>query len=148
MRKVIDGHAYDSYKAHEVGEWDNGQAYGDLDAVMETLYRTKAGLYFVHGEGGARSRYAQHDSLGGWTGGESVTPLSAKDARRWAEEHLTEEEYEAEWGTPDEGEGRVMSVRVPEATYQAIRRNATDLGRTMGEVITKAVATCSKDESE
>ncbi|MCH4181355.1 MAG: hypothetical protein LKF44_08200 [Atopobiaceae bacterium] len=148
MRKVIDGHAYDSDKAHEVGWWDNGVAHGDLDAVIEALYRTKSGLYFVHGEGGARSRYAQQDSLGGWTGGESVTPLSADDARRWAEEHLTGEEYEAEWGTPDETEGRVMSVRVSEATYRAIRRAAANSSRTMGEVITKAVATCSKDASE
>ena len=139
MRKVIDGHVYDSDKAHEVGRWDNGQAHGDLDAVMETLHRTKAGLDFVHGEGGARTQYSRQDSLGGWTGGESVTPLPADDARRWAERHLTGEECEAEWGTPDEGEGRVMSVRVPESTYRAIRRAAADSGRTMGEVVTDAV---------
>ena len=139
MRKVIDGHVYDSDKAHEVGRWDNGKAHGDLDAVMEALHRTKSGLYFVHGEGGARSRYSRQDSLGVWTGGESVTPLPADDARRWAEEHLTGEECEAEWGTPDEGEGRVMSVRVPESTYRAIRRAAADSGRTMGEVVADAV---------
>ena len=148
MRKVIDGHRYDTDTARLVGSWESGEDAGDLHYVSETLYRTKAGLYFVHGEGGARSRYAEQVEQNAWGSGSKIVALSPEAAREWAEEHLTGEEYEAEWGTPDEGEGRVMSVRVPEATYQAIRRNATDLGRTMGEVITKAVATCSKDESE
>ena len=139
MRKVIEGHRYDSDTARVVGTWDNRLDRSDLYWVQETLYRTRAWLYFVHGEGGARTQYSRQDGIGGWTGGESVTPLPADDARMWAERHLTGEECEAEWGTPDEGEGRVMSVRVPEATYQAIRRAAADTSRTMGEVVTDAV---------
>lgn len=139
MRKAIDGHRYDSEAAHEVGSWDNGVAHGDLDAVMETLHRTKAWLYFLHGEGGARTRYGRQDGLGGWTAGEAVTPLGPEEARRWAEEHLTGEEYEAEWGTPEEGEVRAMSVRVPESVYRAIREASAAQGCSMGKIVTDAI---------
>lgn len=138
MRKVIDGHRYDTDTAHEVGAWGYCES-GDFDSVEETLHRTKAGLYFVHGEGGARTRYGRQDGLGGWTAGEAVTPLGPEEARRWAEEHLTGEEYEAEWGTPDEDEGRAMTVRVPESIYRTIRGNAAVRGCSMGKIVTDAV---------
>jgi hypothetical protein len=129
---------YDSDKAHKIGEWDNGDAYGDINYVCETLYRTKSGLYFIYAEGGANTHYAETLGNNSWASGESISPIELKDAQDWAGEHLTGEEYEAEWGNPDEGV-RVMSVRVSEATYQAIKRASIESGKTMGDIITELV---------
>ena len=101
MRKIIDGHRYDTWTAHEVGEWYYGQC-GDFDEVDETLYRTKAGLYFLHGRGGARTQYAEQVEQSAWRGGSKIVALSLDAAQRWAQEKLGADEYEAEWGTPDE----------------------------------------------
>lgn len=103
MRKIIDGRTYDTDTARRVGGRDNGLAYGDLDYESETLYRKRTGEYFVHGEGGARTRYATQDGLGGWTGGDAVTPLPYETAMRWAESNLDADTYAREFGVPDEG---------------------------------------------
>ena len=58
MKKIINGKLYDTSTAHLVGEWDN-QLYGNPDYAAESLYRKRTGEFFLHGEGGARSRYAQ-----------------------------------------------------------------------------------------
>ena len=103
MKRIIDGRTYDTDTARRVGGTDNGVAYGDLDYEMETLYRKRTGEYFIHGEGGARTRYATQDCLGGWTGGDAVTPLPYETARRCAESNLDADMYESEFGVPDEG---------------------------------------------
>jgi hypothetical protein len=140
MRKIIEGHVYDSDKAHKIGGWDNGDAYGDINYVCEGLYRTKSGLYFVYAEGGANTRYAEPRENNSWVSGESISPIAPAEAQKWAEEYLGAKEYEAEWGTPEEGE-RAMSARVQESTYQAIRRRSIETGKTMGEVLDELVST-------
>lgn len=138
MRKIIDGHRYDTETATEIGEWSCGIVV-DFDYVSETLYRTKAGLYFLHGEGGPRTQYAEQVEQNMWQGGEKIVALSLEAARKWAEEHLTGEECEAEWGTPEEGEVRAMNVRVPESVYRAIRDASATQGCSMGKIVTDAI---------
>ena len=139
MRKVIDGHRYDTDTARLVGSWESGEDTGDLHYVSETLYRTKAGLYFVHGEGGARTQYAEQVEQNAWQGGEKIVALSLEAARKWAEEKLDADDYESEWGTPDEDDGRAMTVRVPESIYRTIRGNAAVRGCSMGKIVTDAI---------
>ena len=144
MRKIIAGKLYDTETAHEVGNWSQG-AYGDLDSISETIYHKRTGEYFLHGRGGARTRYAHRDSLGDWTGGESITPLSPAKAREWAEGHLDTDAYESEFGTPDEGDGHVMTVKVSEATWRAVKALSVAQGRPMGAVIDAAMASLGAD---
>ena len=51
--------------------------YGDPAGYEEKLYKTKGGLYFVWGLGGADSPYSE---------GEDIRPLTEKEAKAWLAE--------------------------------------------------------------
>lgn len=137
MRKIIEGRLYDTDTAKMIGEpWSpDGIGHGDFDWCEETLYRKRTGEYFLYGAGGPKTRYALPYGQSGWQYGERIMPLSYDEAREWAEGHLETGDYEREFGTPDEDGEAVLSVRLPQATYDAIRREASRSGRTMREVI-------------
>lgn len=137
MRKIIEGRLYDTDTAKMIGEpWSpDGIGYDDFDWCEETLYRKRTGEYFLYGEGGPKTRYARPYGQSGWQCGDRIMPLSYEDACDWAEGHLSTEDYEREFGTPDDGGEAVLSVRLPQATYDSIRREASRSGRTMREVI-------------
>ena len=96
MKKIINGKKYDTTTATNVGEWDNG-CYGNFGYCSETLYRKKTGEFFLHGEGGASSRYSSHygDSCGS---GEQIIPLTEEAAMKWAEQRISADAYEAIFG--------------------------------------------------
>ena len=56
MKKVINGALYDTSTAKLLGE-DSYSNPGDFQHWVETLYRTKSGKYFLHGKGGAMTKY-------------------------------------------------------------------------------------------
>jgi hypothetical protein len=102
MKKVIDGKLYNTDTAKKLGYWSNRYNIGDLNYCAETLYKTKSGKYFIHGEGGANTRYAQPAEQNWWTAGEHIEPISEKTAKEWAEEHLNANEYISIFGQPEE----------------------------------------------
>ena len=61
MQKIIRGKKYDTDTAKEVCCYSNNLPFGDFDWVQETLYVKRTGEYFLHGKGGARSKYAVPD---------------------------------------------------------------------------------------
>ena len=140
MRKVIRGKLYDTGTAREVGEWSDGYP-SDFRYVSETLYCKRTGEYFVHGEGGAMSRYAESCGQNQWQGGEAITPLTYDAAREWAEGHLDADEYEAEFGIPDEGVDHDMHVVISEAAWQAISRTAAAEGVPVREIVERLAST-------
>ena len=92
MKRVIEGKRYDTATAQEIGAWWNGYSTSDFEYCEEKLYLTSKGNFFLAGEGGAYSRYAQsHGNATG--GGEAITPLSREEAFQWAQEHLEPEDY-------------------------------------------------------
>lgn len=136
MQKIINGKKYDTGTAAEVAEWHNIPDVTDFEYCSETLYRKRTGEYFLHGEGGARSRYAVSHGNNEWGGGESIEPLTYEAARRWAEEHMGAEAYEAEFGEVSEDGGMVAATfRISESTRAKIQREASRRGITQGEVI-------------
>lgn len=101
MKKIINGRKYDTNTAEEIGMYTNGRSSADFSYFCETLYRKRTGEFFLHGYGGASSRYAQ--SVGNsLTGGEKILPLAEGEAKSWAENHLTGDEYEAIFGEVEE----------------------------------------------
>lgn len=77
MRKttMFEGkrHVYDSSKAEPLGNRVFSY-FGDPAGYEETLYKTKGGLYFIWGLGGADSPYAD---------GEDIRPVTEKEAQAW-----------------------------------------------------------------
>lgn len=135
MKKIIGGKMYNTDTATMVGE--HTESYpGEFDWVCETLYRKKTGEYFIHGEGHAASRYAEPAALGGWAPGERIMPYSYEQARKWAEENLDADEYQAEFGEVFEDESQVqLSCTVSAQAMTLIRRAAQREGTTIAAVV-------------
>lgn len=101
MRKVIKGTVCDTETATRLGTCGH-DITNRLHRWTETLYRTKSGRYFIHGEGEPGSRYAKAEDDGHWKSGEQIDIITKEAAEKWAEEHLSGDEYEAAFGLPDE----------------------------------------------
>lgn len=92
MKKIINGRLYDTDTAKLIGSWSNGFSSSDFSYCAKDLYQKKTGEYFLHGSGGALSIYGE--SYGNdmcW--GEKIIPMTEKEVKEWAEEHLTADEY-------------------------------------------------------
>lgn len=142
MKKIIEGKRYDTEKAELVGEWDNGIYDSDFNKVSEALYRKRTGEFFLHGEGGARTRYAEACGQNAWRGGERIMPLSYEEAQRWAEEHLDSDVVEEYFAIPDEDEEVEtvpLALSVPAWVKALVAAEAAKSGRTQAEVVTAIV---------
>lgn len=125
MKKIINGKSYDTDKALQVGIWSNDRSYRDFSHCAETLYRKRTGEYFLYGEGGPQSKYARAVDTNSWRGGEDIKPLTAEEARRWAEKNLDAEEYEKEFGEVAEDDSRtVLSITMAASLAERLRREA------------------------
>jgi hypothetical protein len=98
MRKKIKGRVYYTGTAQHLGTWyTQGIDWNDDYYCEERLFRTKSGAYFVHGSGGAATRYAQQKN-GKWYPGEDITALTYNAAKQWARQKLSPDEYEQAFG--------------------------------------------------
>lgn len=140
MRKVIKGKLYDTETARPVTDWSQGFV-SDFGYVSETLYRKRTGEYFLHGEGGPMSKYAQSCGQNQWIGGESIVPLTYDEAKAWTESHADADIYEAEFGIPDEEGEHDLHVIVSEAAWQAISRAAAADGTSVRAIIERLAST-------
>ena len=94
MKKIINGKRYDTETAKKIGFWDNARLCSDFDCCEETLYRKRTGEFFIHGGGGARTKYAS-ESYGMYGWGEAIVPLTEDEAKTWVEQKLDSDTYEA-----------------------------------------------------
>ena len=147
MRKVIDGKLYDTDTAKEMGLWHSTWDHRDFHYVAERLYQKRTGEYFLHGEGGPMSKYAESVGQNAWEGGEKIIPLSVENARKWAEDHLDADDYAQIFGMPDEGgtdEKTTLCVHVPADLAAVVRRQAAEQGISLTAYVTEALRIASK----
>lgn len=129
MKKIIKGKVYDTDTAQEMGSWSNGGGWRDFHHVEETLYRKKTGEFFLHGEGGPATRYAVACGQNSWTGGSRIMPLAYREAKKWAEEHLDADDYEAIFGEVTEDGSKIqVCYTISSASVEKIKRRAGELG--------------------
>ncbi len=140
MYKVINGKRYNTDTAQLMGECSYG-CPGDLDYTSEELYRKQTGEFFLYGEGGANSIYREEISMNSWSGGEQITPLSYAEAQKWAEEHLSGEEYDRIFGAVDDSdEKRTVAIRLTAGSAEKLKRLAAQTGTNASEVIEELIA--------
>lgn len=127
MKKIINKKLYDTSTATCIAEYSGPARVSDFSFYRETLYRKRTGEYFIHGEGGARSRYASYEyGLMSW--GEQILPLTYDTARDWAEHHMDADAYQDEFGPAAEDDSRtVMSLSVRADTADKARRGRVRL---------------------
>ena len=136
MKKIINGAVCNTATAKLLGSFDNGERPGDIGYVKESLYRTKSGIFFLHGEGGAGTRYARQTEPNHWRTGELITILDLDSAQKWAEEHLDGDEYIRAFGEQEERTTIMMSA----ATKARLSDIKAKTGKSFGDIIDEAVA--------
>lgn len=136
MKKIINGAVCNTATAKLLGSFDNGERPGDIGYVKESLYRTKSGIFFLHGEGGAGTRYARQTEPNHWRSGEALSIFSLKAAQAWAEEHLDGDEYIRAFGELEER----TTITISAATRAKLGEIKTKTGKNYGEIIDDIVA--------
>lgn len=140
MRKIIKNKVYDTATATRLAEWENMQDPRSFNYVRETLYRKKNGEYFLHGEGGARSVYAERVEQNMWSSGEQIIPFDIKSARDWAAEKLSGEEFETVFGPVSEDEEDVLiTFKAPAALDRKLADKAAELKTTKSDLLRKLI---------
>lgn len=137
MKKIIRNKLYDTDTATEIGvDCGGGQGPRDFRYWAERLYRKRTGEYFLHGEGGPLTQYARWLDGNNRSGGEKIIPMTYEAARSWAEEHLSADEYQAEFGPVDEGgDGVDVHVVLPAGIAESLRRQARETGKSLTTII-------------
>lgn len=97
MKRIIDGKRYDTKTATLIYAYESPYPRSDFNWYVETLHRTSKGNYFLAGEGGPLSKYAER-SGNETRGGSDLKPISDKDAQRWLEKRGASDELEALFG--------------------------------------------------
>lgn len=92
MKKIINGKLYDTDTATPLGRYEYGSS-GDYSHICETLYQKENGELFLHGVGGAGTRYREAKGDNCWSGGEAILPGDEFDAKDWVSEHCEVEVY-------------------------------------------------------
>lgn len=142
MIRIIKGKKYNTETANLCGSWDNGRGYTDFSHVSEELYQKRTGEFFLYGEGGPMSRYSRSTGQNSWSGDERITPLSFEEARAWAEEHLSADEYEATFGeVTEDGETKGVLYSLPVTAIDKVKRTALARKCSASKVIEDLIAT-------
>lgn len=92
MKKIINKRIYDTEKATLVGE-DSYSHSEDFTHYYRGLYKSTKGQFFLYEEGGPLSYMGVKISNTGRSGSENITLLDDEEAREWAEDHLSADEY-------------------------------------------------------
>lgn len=86
MKRIIDGKVYDTETATEIA-CDSYSSPGDFSYSCETLYKTKKGRYFMHGEGGPKSDYAESVGNNVTSGSSRMWTINEAEAQNFAAKH-------------------------------------------------------------
>lgn len=140
MKKIIKGKLYNTETAQIIGYWESTGSTSDFSHTREELYRKRTGEFFLYGKGGPMSKYSRSIGNNEWSGGEDITPLTWEAARKWAEDHLDVEEYEACFGGVPEDDGvEILSVSLPAALATKARQSAAQKGISLSQWIANLI---------
>ena len=82
MRRIIENKVYDTATATAVANYSNSYGTSDFKFIRETLFMTKKKNFFIHGRGGAMTRYA--DRVANMSCyGEAIRPLDEQQLLEW-----------------------------------------------------------------
>ena len=93
MKQIINGKLYNTETASYIGSNRSDCYRSDFHYFEEELYRKKTKEFFLYGEGGPASVYAEQLSTGGCIEGAKIVPLTEEEAREWVERNLDADEY-------------------------------------------------------
>jgi len=102
MLRIIDGKRYDTETATLICDISpNDFNYDDFRYESTHLYRTGKGTWFIAGEGGPLSRWAQPVGQSGKCRGEGIQIITDEEARDLIEHHGKPEQVEEFFSVED-----------------------------------------------
>lgn len=141
MKKVISGKVYDTETAKRVGEYEPNPYRSDFNWFCETLYQKKTGEFFLHGDGNANSKYSRSCGQNEWCGDEKIIPMAYDQAQKWAEEHLTGDEYIAIFGEPEEDEEKAqIHINLSKGAISKLKQASQKNGLTVSAYIEQLIS--------
>ncbi|WP_336022476.1 hypothetical protein [Halobellus salinisoli] len=91
MQRVINRKLYNTEHAEQIALYAPLTDRGDFNYLIEALYKTSNGEYFLHGDGGAETKWAEKISNQRFPG-EEIQLLTAEEAVDWCEERAIDGE--------------------------------------------------------
>jgi hypothetical protein len=89
MKEIINKKVYDTEQAEEIAQYTNGGNSRDFGFIRETLYKTQNGNYFLHGRGGAKTKYSV-SGVYGTSGGQEIRTMDKEECLNWAEKRYVD----------------------------------------------------------
>ena len=123
MKKVIGGHVYNTDSARKLADYSNKGDWNDFEHVEESLYKTKAGHYFLHGQGGPLTRYGSE---------EKIIPLTEEQAKAWGKTALDDDSFDRIFGDQDI---TALAIRVPRELFDRFNTLKNEKGLTAREML-------------
>lgn len=141
MKKVINGRKYDTDTAREIAYWNNGRSDRDFSLIEKTLYRKKTGEFFLYIYGGPETEYGSEEPSGqSWTGGSRIEPISYDTGIKFAEENMSADKFEKEFGEVSEGgEEQMVHSRISLALYNKLKAKMAKEHKKQNEIISAAL---------
>ena len=102
MQFVLNGRLYDTETATRIGTYTDNALYRDMYYMEDTLYRKDNGEYFILREGGPATYLGYQSGPREWSSGWEVISYKPDEAKEWAAQHLSYEDYSDEFGTVNE----------------------------------------------
>ena len=135
MKKVIRNKLYNTDTAKAIKHrFTENVPNNDFNFESETLFRKKTGEYFLAGEGGPFTKYANISDCDD-AFAKKIIPLKFKQAQEWAEQYMTAEEYSAEFGEPSEDETIRVAAEIPETIKAKLDETARNEKKSVAAVI-------------
>lgn len=144
MKKYINNKCYNTATAKLLGDWyTKGLSNRDFAYVEEELYVKRSGEYFLHGKGGAMSKYGKIVNRSA-VGSEEIIPLSYEEAKVWAEKHLEPDKYDKIFGEiaeSDNSENVRVHVSLRSDVAEQLKRNAQQKHMNTSEYVAYLIKT-------
>lgn len=143
MRKIIRGLSYDTDTAKKLaGYYPAPYDVTDFRHYSEELYKKRTGEYFLYGEGGAMSPYAEYDG-DVQRYGQEIKPLTFDEAKEWYEKAMSddtqfapEDIYKKEFETPLQTGPKVhMSINLSKGAKKKLQIMAQQQRKSLSDVV-------------
>lgn len=138
MKKNIKRKLYDTNSAKLIGEWNNKLPVDDLQYNKEVLYRKQTGEYFLYTYGGPLSSNGKWDGENGEFN-ETIIPISYERAKKWAEEHLSNDVYVQHFTLSENGSVKI-AVNIPCSLKRELENEAEEKNMVFSELVRMKLA--------
>ncbi len=141
MKRIINGVTYNTETATLIYTDALEGSWNDLKWLSESLYKTRSGRFFLHGEGGAMTKYGKAVGTNSWIGGEEIIPISEDYARRWLEQFEAPDEICPELfpGGEDTETESVIYLRVPSFLKTKLEAKAKEQGKSLNALLMRTI---------